>query len=60
LSHERDIAETYRIKAEEIRIVAETDRHSETREMLLRVADDYEKMAATMESIAQTNEGLHK
>ena len=56
LSHERDIAESYRTRAEEIRVIAELDRHSETREMLIRVAEDYDRMAKTLDEIARTNE----
>jgi hypothetical protein len=57
---ERAIAESYRVRAEEIRAIAEMDRHMETRDILLRVAVDYEKMAVTMDHIADTNEVLRR
>ena len=60
MSHERDIAESYRVRAEEIRIISEMDGQRETREMLERVAQDYERMAVSMDKIAETNEALGK
>jgi hypothetical protein len=60
MSEERDIAEGYRVRAEEIRTIASIDRHFQTRELLLRVAADYDKMAITMDNIARTNEVLRK
>ena len=60
MSDERDIAESYRTRAEEIRMLAEMDRHEETRILLLKVADDYDSMAKTMIDIAETNELLGK
>ncbi len=60
MSQERDIAESYRVRAEEIRIIAELDRHSETREMLERVAKDYERMARTLDDIDTSNRLLSR
>jgi len=60
MSQERDIAESYRVRAEEIRIIAELDRHSETREMLERVAKDYERMARTLDEIDTSNHLLSR
>jgi hypothetical protein len=60
MSYERDIAESYRVRAEALRTIAEIDEHSQTREALERVARDYERMAASMDKIAETHEFLGK
>jgi len=58
MSYERTIAESYRVRAEEIRTIAEMDGNAQTREALERIATDYEKMAASMDGIAETNERM--
>lgn len=46
-------AEKYRVRAEEVRAIAETMRHPDTRDMLLEIAADYENMAAQIERIGE-------
>ena len=60
MSDERSIAESYRLRAEELRTIAQMDDRGKTRETLIRVADDYDRMAATMEGIATTNEAMRR
>ena len=51
MSYELDAAARYRNHAEELRTIAEADRLVQTREMLLRVAWDYDRMARNMEEL---------
>jgi hypothetical protein len=57
ISRERQIAESYRLRAEELRIMAGMDRHAVTREALER---DYESMAGAMGDIAITKETIQR
>ena len=56
MSEETDTAIRYRVHAEELRVIAEQDRDYDTRRMLMRVADDYDHMANTLEAIDKTNQ----
>jgi len=47
-------ARRYRAFAEELRTIAEYDTREETREVLVRVADDYERVAQSMELILES------
>ena len=60
MSEEIDTANRYRVHAEELRVIAEQDRDRDTRRMLLRVADDYDHMADTLEAIDRTNKAVHR
>jgi hypothetical protein len=60
MSKERDIADSYRQRAIELRAIAAMDEQSKTREALRRVAADYDRMAATMEDNAKTNEATRR
>jgi bacterioferritin (cytochrome b1) len=60
MSQELDAAKRYRVHAKELRVIAEQDRDYETRRMLLKVADDYEHMANTLEAIDKTNKAVHR
>lgn len=44
-------AERYRVRAEEVRIIAASMKNSETRRILCEVADEYEHMAAQVERL---------
>ena len=55
---ERQIAESYRLRAEELRVVAGMDRNKKTRETLELIACDYERMAVGMDGIAMTREAM--
>ena len=48
-------AEKYRVKAEECRITAESMTAIDCKQLLLRLAKDYERMAETVEKIATHN-----
>jgi hypothetical protein len=54
------LAQSYRIRAEELRTLAEMDEHAKTKEQLIGVARDYDRMAETLEAIDRTNKTLHK
>ena len=58
MSYELDAAARYRNHAEELRAIAETDRLVQTREMLLRVALDYDRMARNMEELEAMHSSL--
>ena len=60
MSEEIDTANRYRVHAEELRVIAEQDRDVATRRMLLKVADDYDHMAVTLESIDKTNKAMRR
>jgi hypothetical protein len=47
-------SETFRLKAEECRTMAEAFKHDETRNLLLRGAADYELMASRAEAREET------
>jgi hypothetical protein len=44
----------YRQRAEEVRVIAQTTKDASMRRILAGVADDYERMAGTLENIART------
>jgi len=52
MSRARDYAEDFRVRAEELRSLATLATHQGVRELLLRCADDYEKMADHYETAA--------
>lgn len=60
MSEELDTANRYRVHAEELRVIAEQDRDTATRRMLLKVADDYDHMADTLVSIDKTNKAVRR
>ena len=53
MSEELDSAFRYRHRAEETRQIAEASSDEKIRSILLRIAGDYEKMAQTLERIAE-------
>jgi len=50
-----EMATRYRQRAEEVRVIAESMKRSDARKVLLGVADDYLRMAATMDRIAMSD-----
>jgi hypothetical protein len=52
---EANTATRYRQRAEELRVIVESSRDGRTRKLLLGVAEDYDRMAETMERIAQSD-----
>jgi len=51
MAYESDVAKRYRDHAEELRTIAGTDRDHKIRTQLLRIATDYDRMAASMDRI---------
>jgi DnaJ-domain-containing protein 1 len=49
-------AKVYRLRAEEIRTAADGMRHQTNRATLLRIADDYDLMAETIEQKARARD----
>ena len=50
-TQQRD-SNTWRVRAEECRALAQTFSHPDTRRKMLEVASDYERMAATAHQVA--------
>ena len=55
---EEATADRYRARAEEVRAIALTVKDLAARHILLRVADDYEKMAQQRDSAAETDRAI--
>jgi len=55
MSDELDNAKRYRLRAEELRVVAADETNRDHRLALERIARDYDTMADTMERIDKTN-----
>lgn len=60
MNEEKKLAESYRTRAEELRVIAEMDSARTTKQTLMNIAEDYERMAATLEAIAVTNGRLER
>ena len=60
MDDDRQTADRYRARAEEIRVIASTMTHPKTRRSLLTVADDYLLMAATREHASALGNWLQK
>ena len=54
MSEELDTARRYRLHAEELRLIAEGMEAEIGRDAVLQVADDYERMATSLEAIDQS------
>jgi hypothetical protein len=54
MTYESDVAKRYRDHAEELRTIAGTDRDHTIRAQLLRIATDYDRMAATMDVVGRS------
>jgi hypothetical protein len=55
MNTETETAKRYRRHAEELRTIAADKQAKDNRQALLRLALDYERMADTMDAIAQTD-----
>jgi hypothetical protein len=53
MSEDRETATRYRQHAEELRVIAVHKTSAEIRGTLLSIADDYDRMAASLEAIEQ-------
>jgi hypothetical protein len=60
MNKEQELARSYRLRGEELRTLADLDRDRRTRETLLGVARDYERMAQTLEAIDHTNQAVSR
>ena len=60
MSEEQDLARSYRLRAEELRTLADLDRDRRTRETLLGIARDYDRMAQSFEAIDLTNRAVSR
>lgn len=58
MSEELDTANRYRQRAEELRIIAQDESSTDTRSTLWRIAEDYDRMAETLESIDRSNKAI--
>jgi hypothetical protein len=54
MGEERVLARKFRARAEEVRVIARLDVQALTRTLLLKVADDYERMADLLVEIDKT------
>ena len=59
MSEELDTARTYRQHAEELRVIAAENRGAHAK-ALLQIAQDYERMAVSLEAIDKTNKALRR
>lgn len=57
---EQVTAHQYRMKAEELRTMAGEDLNPRTRDALFNVAEEYERLARTMETIDKTNKKIRR
>jgi hypothetical protein len=60
VSAEKELAASYRKRAEQLRKIADLDRNRRTRDTLLNVAQDYDNMADTLDAIDKANSALRK
>ena len=60
MTDELDTAARYRQRAEDLRIIAAEDRSRANSSALLKIAEDYERMAESLEAIHHTNEVIHR
>jgi len=58
MSEEQELAQSYRFRAEELRAIADLDRETTNREILMNVARDYDRRARNLEVIDRTNKGV--
>ncbi len=49
-----ETARYYRLRAEECRTLAELDREAHTRDLLIEVAQSYERIARSLDAIAES------
>jgi hypothetical protein len=60
MSEELDTAQRCRLHAEELRTIAADRLSLENRDTLMRLAEDYEHMARTLEAIDKTNPSMRR
>jgi hypothetical protein len=57
---ELETARRYRLHAEELRVLAESMELNRSRDVVLAVAEDYERMAKSLEAIDNSEVALHR
>ena len=57
---ELETARRYRLHAEELRVLAESMEPDRSRDVVLEVAKDYERMAKSLEEIDNTEVAVHR
>jgi len=60
MSVDSETAERYRVHAEELRIIAAEAGSVAISRALLKIADDYDRMAASLEAIDRSNAAIHE
>ena len=58
MSEELEAAQRYRMHAEQLRAIAADTADDNSRDMLLQIADDYDRMALSLQCIDRTNKVL--
>jgi hypothetical protein len=58
MSEEANTALRYRQHAEELRAIAQSEGEPKTKDTLLRIAEDYDRMAGTLDAIDRTNKAM--
>jgi predicted kinase len=58
VSEELEAAQRYRMHAEELRTIAAESHDPKSRDVLLQIAQDYDRMALSLQSIDRTNKVL--
>jgi predicted kinase len=58
VSEELEAAQRYRMHAEELRAIAADSHDPKNRDVLLQIAQDYDRMAESLQSIDRTNKVL--
>jgi hypothetical protein len=58
VSEELEAAQRYQMHAEELRAIAADTGDEKNRDMLLQIAEDYDRMAHSLHSIDRTNKVL--
>ena len=58
MTEESDAAARYRRRAEELRTIADDKTALEIKHQLLKLADDYDRMAVSAETVDRTNRKL--
>jgi len=60
MSEKQELARSYRFRAEELRAIADQDRETTNREILMSVARDYDRRAHHLEISERTDRNLGK
>lgn len=56
MNDEKTLAESYRKRSEELGVIAELDSIRTTKQTLMNIAEDYKRLATTLDAIASTKD----